>query len=454
LSITGLFWLLPYAGVTRIRCSGFKVSLISALASSPSFLKLEQNSLKVNGFHIDSCFTANGFSDNNHAYFYTELTMSDSRPTVAEIDLAALRHNYSRIREAVSPDCGFLAVVKADAYGHGFMDVALELEKLSVTAFGVAFLAEGIQLRKSGIDRPVLLLGGIYPGQEKKCIGFNLSTAVFDLGQARALDAAAARLYRKAKIHVKIDTGMGRLGVLFQQAGEFFAALKGLANVEVEGIMSHFSSADELDDSGRAYTDMQAERFAKAVASARQNGFNPRYIHIANSAATFSRDLAGCNLVRPGIALYGALPSADFVGKMALLPVMSLKSRVAMLKRVEPGTSISYARRYTAGERILVASVPVGYADGYRRSLMNRGEVLVRGVRVPVIGTVCMDWIMLDVSSVGDVTVGDEVILMGRDCAGNCVRAEELADWAETIPYEVFCGISKRVPRVYLPAKS
>jgi alanine racemase len=379
--------------------------------------------------------------------------MSDSRPTVAEIDLSALRHNYSRIREAVSRDCGFLAVVKADAYGHGFMDVALELEKLRVTAFGVAFLAEGIQLRKSGIDRPVLLLGGIYPGQEKKCIGFNLSTAIFDLGQARALDAAAARLYRKAKVHVKIDTGMGRLGIPFHQAEEFFTAIKGLANIEVEGIMSHFASADELDDSGREYTNMQAERFAKAVASARQSGFNPRYLHIANSAATFARDLAGCNLVRPGIALYGALPSADFAGKMDLIPVMSLKSRIAMLKWVEPGTSISYARRYTAGERILVASVPVGYADGYRRSLMNCGEVLVRGVRVPVIGTVCMDWIMLDVSSVVDVTVGDEVTLMGRDRDGNCVRAEELADWAETIPYEVFCGISKRVPRVYLAEK-
>ena len=158
-----------------------------------------------------------------------------------------------------------------------------------------------------------------------------------------------------------------------------------------------------------------------------------------------------CNLVRPGIALYGALPSADFAGKMDLKPVMSLKSRIAMLKRVEPGTSISYARRYTTEESTLVASVPVGYADGYRRSLTNRGEVLVRGVRVPVIGTVCMDWIMLDVSAVADVAVGDEVVLMGNDRSGNCIRAEELAEWAQTIPYELFCGISKRVPRIYLP---
>ena len=377
--------------------------------------------------------------------------MSDSRPTVAEIDLAALRYNYAVIRRTIKPECGVLAIVKADAYGHGFMDVALELEKLGVTAFGVAFLAEGIQLRKSGIDRPVLLLGGIYPGQEKKCVGFNLSTAVFDISQAQALDAAAARLYRKAKVHVKIDTGMGRLGVPYQEADQFFRQLGELHHIDVEGILSHFASADELDAGGREYTAKQAERFTAAVLTAKKNGFAPRYLHIANSAAAFGLELPGCNLVRPGIALYGALPSADFAGKMALRPVMSLKSRIAMLKWVEPGTTISYARRYTAGERTLIASVPVGYADGYRRSLTNKGEALVRGLRVPVIGTVCMDWIMLDVSSVAVVAVGDEVVLMGSDQSGNSIRAEELAEWSQTIPYELFCGISKRVPRIYLP---
>jgi alanine racemase len=376
--------------------------------------------------------------------------MSDSRPTVAEIDLAALRHNYGEIRRAIKPECGILAVVKADAYGHGFMDVALELEKLGVTAFGVAFLAEGIQLRKSGIDRPVLILGGIYPGQEKKCVGFNLSTAVFDISQAQALDSAAARLYRKAKVHVKIDTGMGRLGVTYQDAGLFFRQLGELRHIEVEGILSHFASADELDEAGREYTAKQAERFRAAVLSAAENGFTPRFLHIANSAAAFGLELPGCNLVRPGIALYGALPSADFAGKMDLRPVMALKSRIAMLKWVEPGTSISYARRYTTVERTLVASVPVGYADGYRRALTNCGEALVRGQRVPVIGTVCMDWIMLDVSRVADVAVGDEVVLLGSDHAGNSIRAEELALWSQTIPYEFFCGISKRVPRIYL----
>ncbi len=330
------------------------------------------------------------------------------------------------------------------------MDIATELESLGVTAFGVAFLAEGIQLRKSGIDRPILILGGTYPGQEKKCVGFNLSTAVFSLEQARALNDIAGRLYRKAKIHVKVDTGMGRLGICYEEAGEFFRTLRHLHHIELEGIVSHFASADELDDGGRRYTERQAAVFSRVVEEAKALGFAPPYIHIANSAAAFSLTMPFCNLVRPGIVLYGALPSADFQGKMALRPVMSLKSRVAMLKWVEPGTSISYARRYVAQEKVLVASVPVGYADGYSRALTNRGEALIRGKRARVVGTVCMDWIMLDVTHISGVSVGDEATLLGCDREGNCIHAEELAAWAGTIPYEIFCGISKRVPRVYL----
>lgn len=373
----------------------------------------------------------------------------DSRPTVAEIDLSALRHNFSLVRRMVPPGCGILAVVKADAYGHGFMDVATLLDCEGVTAFGVAFLAEGIQLRKSGIDRPILILGGIYPGQEKKCVGFNLSTAVFSLEQARLLDAAAGRLYRKAKIHVKIDTGMGRLGIDHAEAASFFGELKAFRNLELEGVISHFSSADELDENGVAYTVRQASAFAAAVDECRLAGFSPRYVHISNSAAAFTLKLPFCNLVRPGIVLYGALPSGDFTGRLDLKPVMRLVSRVAMLKKVAEGTSISYARRYAAPGERLVASVPVGYADGYPRSLTNKGEVLIRGKRAPVVGTVCMDWIMVDVTDVPGVAVGDEVTLLGCDHEGNRISGEEVAGKAGTISYEIFCGISKRVPRIY-----
>jgi alanine racemase len=375
----------------------------------------------------------------------------DGRPTYAEIDLSALKNNYELIRSSIPRRTEILAVVKADAYGHGFMDISRELEALGVNAFGVAFLAEGIQLRKSGIDKPILLLGGIYPGQERKCIGYNLSTTIFTLEQAQALNhaAAAGKLFRKAQLHLKIDTGMGRLGVPCADIPQFLVELKKLPHIALEGIISHFASADELDESGRYFTRIQGERFAWALTQTRKAGFRPRYIHIANSAAALLRDIPDCNLIRPGIALYGALPSADFEGKLELVPVMSLKSRIAMLKWVDAGTTVSYARRFTAGQRSLIASVPVGYADGYPRALTNRGEVLVRGERARVAGTVCMDWIMLDVTRIEGVAVGDTVTLMGSDDLGNGIHAEELADWSGTIPYEIFCGISKRVPRVY-----
>ena len=377
----------------------------------------------------------------------------DSRPTVVEIDLAALRHNFALVKQSVPPGCGILAVVKADAYGHGFQYVSEELEKLGVDAFAVAFLAEGVQLRMSGIYRPVLILGGLYPGEEKRCIGLNISTALFSLEQAEALDQAALTIkcYRKAKVHLEVDTGMGRLGVPWDQAPAFLAKLRQFKNLELEGIFSHFASADELDEEGRAYTKLQADRLESVVNEARRLGFAPRYVHVANSAGILSMDLSFCNLVRPGIILYGGLPSGDFRGQVASKPVMRLKSKVAMLKWVEPGTSISYGRRYIAEKRALIASVPVGYADGYSRSLTNRGEALIRGQRARVAGTVCMDWIMLDVTRIEGVSVGDEVTLLGPDPMGDCITAEEIAEKAGTIPYEIFCGIStRRIRRVYI----
>lgn len=378
--------------------------------------------------------------------------MYDGRPTYAEIDLSALKHNYGLIRSSIPRETEILAVVKADAYGHGFMDISRELETLGINAFGVAFLAEGIQLRKSGSDKPILLLGGIYPGQERKCIGYNLSTTIFTLEQAQALNQAASsgKLFRRAQVHLKIDTGMGRLGIPYADVPRLLVELKKLPNIALEGVISHFASADELDESGRSFTQLQTERFAWVLSEVRTAGFNPRYVHIANSAAALLRDIPGYNLIRPGIAMYGALPSADFQGKLDLKPVMRLKSQIAMLKWVDPGTTVSYARRFTAGQRTLIASVPVGYADGYPRALTNRGEVLIRGQRAGVAGTVCMDWIMLDVTSIEGVAVGDPVTLMGPDDSGDCIHAEELAAWAETIPYVIFCGISKRVPRVYI----
>jgi len=376
--------------------------------------------------------------------------MFDSRPTFAEIDLGALRENYTVVRRSVPSRAAVMAVVKADAYGHGFLEISKELERQGVDAFGVAFLAEAIQLRKAGIDKPILLLGGVYPGQERKCVGFGISSAVFSLEQLKALDLAAGKLYRKALVHIKVDTGMGRLGIPYDQVPALLDVFKLLPNCYLEGVVSHFSSADELDESGQYFTRLQGERFSWAVEQVRRAGFSPRYIHIANSAGALLNDNLFCNLVRPGIALYGALPSPDFQGRLSLRPVMRLKSKVAMLKWVEPSTTISYGRRFTAEQRTLIASVPVGYADGYPRALTNKGQALVRGQRAQVSGTVCMDWTMLDVTNIPDIAVGDEVTLMGEDRQGNIVSVEELARLAGTIPYELLCGISKRVPRVYL----
>ena len=378
--------------------------------------------------------------------------MYDGRPTFAEIDLAALQYNVGVVRSSLPSGTEILAVVKANAYGHGYEIVSRRLDSLGVNAFGVAFLGEGVQLRKNNIDKPILLLGGVYPGQERRCIGLNISTAVFSLEQARALDAAAASLARKARaqIHLKIDTGMGRLGIRYHDVPEFLQELRRLPHITLEGLISHFSSADELDPQGQEYTRTQYGRFCDAIAATRAAGFAPRYIHIANSAGALVGGFPECNLVRPGITLYGALPSPYFTGKLDLRPVMRLKSRIAMLKWVDSGSSISYARRFTAGDSTLIASVPVGYADGYPRSLTNKGEVLIRGQRARVTGTVCMDWIMLDVTVIPGISVGDEVTLMGSDREGNSVPAEELAAAAGTIPYEIFCGISERVPKVYL----
>jgi len=390
------------------------------------------------------------FSDCPCCLVVLKTGMFDSRPTFAEIDLGALRENYSLVRKSVPSRVAVLAVVKADAYGHGFLEISKELERQGVDAFGVAFLAEAIQLRKAGIDKPILLLGGFYPGQERKCVGFGISTVVFSLEQLKTLDLAAGKLYRKALVHLKVDTGMGRLGVPYEQVPALLDALKLLPNIYLEGVISHFASADELDESGQYFTRLQSERFAWAVDKVKRAGFSPRYVHLANSAGTLLNDYPFCNMVRPGIILYGALPSSDFQGHLKMRPVMRLKSKIAMLKWVEPSTTISYGRRFTAEHRTLIASVPVGYADGYPRSLTNKGKALVRGQLAQVSGTVCMDWLMLDVTDIEGVAVGDDVTLMGEDRKGNQVYAEEIATIAGTIPYELFCGISKRVPRVYL----
>jgi alanine racemase len=370
--------------------------------------------------------------------------MSVSRPTRVEIDLAALRHNFQEVQRTVGDGCEVLAVVKADAYGHGVNYVAPALAAAGASLFGVALVEEAVELRKLGIEQPILVLGSFFPGQETDVIEYQLTPVLYDLNCARRLDSAARDAGKGIDCHLKVDTGMGRLGFRVDKLDEVLPVLKNLKSLNMSGIMSHLAVADEPQ---RPLTASQCDAFSTVVDRVEGFGFRPFYKHIANSAGIYSRALNGCNLVRPGISLYGGLTGGPFAPPFSQQPVMRFVSQVAQLKDVPPGEGISYGHRFVTPKKSRIAAIPVGYADGYNRLLTNRGEVLIHGRRVPVVGTVCMDWILIDVTSFPVVQVGDQVTLLGRD-GDDIITAEEWADKVGSITYEVFCNISKRVPRV------
>ncbi|MDG5469762.1 alanine racemase [Deltaproteobacteria bacterium IMCC39524] len=370
--------------------------------------------------------------------------MSVTRPTRVEIDLAALRHNFQEVQRTVGDGCEVLAVVKADAYGHGVGLVAPALAAAGAKLFGVALVEEGVELRKLGIEQPILILGSFFPGQEADVIEYQLTPVLYDLACARRLDSAARDAGRSIDYHLKVDTGMGRLGFRVDRLDEVLPVLKNLKSLNMSGVMSHLAVADEPE---KPLTALQCEAFSAVVARVEKAGFRPFYKHIANSAGIYSRKLNGCNLVRPGISLYGGLTGGPFAHPFTQQSVMHFVSQVAQLKDVPSGEGISYGHRFVTSRQSRVAAIPVGYADGYNRLLTNRGEVLIHGRRAPVVGTVCMDWILVDVTSFPDVQVGDQVSLLGRD-GDDIITAEEWADKVGSITYEVFCNISKRVPRV------
>jgi alanine racemase len=373
--------------------------------------------------------------------------MSDSwghRPTRVEIDLEALKHNYLQAQHLAGPGQGILAVVKADAYGHGATRVAAALQDAGVQMFGVAIVEEGIALRQAGVVCPILVLGGLYPGQEENLIKFGLVPTIFDMEVARRLNAFARSQGVVLPYHLKIDTGMSRVGFRSDDLPRILKEMVSFKGLRMDGVFSHLAMADEPED---AVNLQQIALFRSCLAQVRQAGFVPRYVHLSNSAALLSRELPECNLSRPGILLYGALPGPAFAGRFDLKPVMSFRTRVAQVRDVPEGTGVSYGHRFVAGRPTVLAVIPVGYADGYSRHLSNVGEVLVRGRRARVAGTVCMDWTMIDVTDIPGVMVGDEVTLLGCD-NGHCITADEWAERIGTISYEVFCQFSKRVPRV------
>ena len=368
------------------------------------------------------------------------------RPTYVEIDLAALQHNFRQARHQAGDGCALLAVVKADAYGHGADRVAPALQQAGADLFGVAMVEEGVELRRVRVSRPILVLGGVYPGQETELLAHELVPVIFEMETARRLNALALASGRKLLYHLKLDSGMGRLGFRAEELPATLGALAELPGLVMDGLISHLAVAD---DPTHPFTAEQAGLFREALSLVRAAGFTPRYIHLSNSAALFSQQFPECNLVRPGIALYGGLPAPDFAERLDLRPVMSFRTAVAQLKEVPAGTGVSYGHRFVAGRSTRLAAIPVGYADGYSRQLSNVGEVLIRGRRARVAGTVCMDWTLIDVTDIPQVEVGDEVTLLGSD-NGQSITAEEWAQRIDTINYEVFCQVSKRVPRFYL----
>ncbi|MCX8118545.1 MAG: alanine racemase [Desulfobacterota bacterium] len=366
------------------------------------------------------------------------------RPTVAEVDLEALAFNFRKIRRSVPRGTSILAVVKADAYGHGSLPVSRKLERLGVDYLGVATPEEGIVLRQGGVKTPILVLGGIFKEGLEEVVRFDLTSVAFEPEALRALSRAAGRVRKRAKIHVKVDTGLGRLGVPFEQLGPFLREVRRLPNLEAEGLLSHFAMAEGASD----YSMEQWRRFQQALELSRQEGFCWRYIHMANSANLVLFPECCLNMVRPGILLYGAYPSSPIKPLIEVKPVLTLKTRIHFLKSVPPGSRISYGGTFVTQRESLIATLPIGYADGYSTLLSNRGEVLVRGRRAPVVGRVCMDLTMVDVTEVPGVSPGDEVVLIGRQ-GRERISADEVAEKAGLISYEVLCSIGQRVPRVY-----
>jgi len=371
-------------------------------------------------------------------------SIPSGRPTVGEVDLRALEFNYRQIQKRIPERVKVLAVVKADAYGHGAIPVSLKLQKLGVEYLGVAISEEGVELRRGGVNAPILVLGGVFGGEIDQIFRFRLTPVIFGRDSLKLLSRAAEKRRRKVKVHLKVDTGMGRLGVPLNLWPDFLNEVKRSPKIEIEGILSHFSMTDEEKD----FTQNQWKAFQRAVAIAQEMGISCQYLHIASSATLVAFPAYSARLVRPGIMLYGSYPSPAFQALIPLKPVMTLKTRIHFLKSVPPGTRISYGGTFATKKESLIATLPIGYADGYSRHLSNHGEVLIHGKRAPIVGKVCMDFIMVDATDIPRVSVGDEVILMGKQ-GKEQITAEEIAEKINSVSYEVLCAIGKRVPRIY-----
>jgi alanine racemase len=376
----------------------------------------------------------------------------------AEIDLGAVCENVRELRRVAQPSAMLMAVVKANGYGHGAVRIAETALKAGASWLGVANLAEAMSLRVAGIHAPILIFGYSFPESVSILADFNLSQSVYSVDMAREISAVAASIGKTIKIHVKIDTGMGRLGIPADETIESkssqimdpadqirtIASLEGLS---IEGLFTHFAASDHRD---KSYSALQLSRFMKLIQRLRRIRISPGIVHAANSAAVIDMPETHLDMVRAGISIYGLYPSAVVDrSKIVLKPALTLKTRVVHLKPVPRGFKISYGMTYETADPTVIATVPIGYADGFCRRLSSCGHMLIRGKQVPVVGRVCMDLVMLDVGHVPEAAIGDEVVIVG--CQGKgVISVEEVASSLDTIHYEVLTSISQRVKRIYI----
>lgn len=366
----------------------------------------------------------------------------------AQINLDAIKENIANTKKILNNDTKIMAIIKADGYGHGSVQVAECLAKNGVDAFGVAIIEEGVVLRKRGITNPILILGYTSDYQYAELIQYELTQTVFKYSMAEAISEMAVALNKTAKIHIKIDTGMSRIG--FPDNEESIETIKKiikLPNLCVEGIFTHYARADERD---KRYANKQFQRFDHFVNRLEKEGIHITVKHMANSAGIMDFDNNRYDMVRSGISTYGLYPSDEVnFANLKLTPALELKSNVIFVKTVAEGVGVSYNSTFVTTKRTKIATIPVGYADGYPRALSSKGRVLIRGQYAPIIGRICMDQFMVDVTDIEGIMEGDIVTLVGHDGEG-FISAEEVADTAGSFNYEFVCGISRRVPRVYI----
>ena len=372
--------------------------------------------------------------------------MAHHRATRAEIDLRAFRHNLQNLRNYLAPQTQIMAVVKADAYGHGAVPCARIAVASGADYLGAGVIEEGIELRKSGINTPILILGSIFANEVEDLVYYDLATILCNLPLAQALSKEGRKQNKIVSVHIKLDTGMNRLGVSPKYSTTLLDQIHNLPNLKVEGISTHFSSADNEDLS---VTQVQIEKFRTTLAKLK----NVPIVHCANTSALLRIPESHFNMVRPGLILYGSLPSPSINKVLSqkgnhFKPVMQWKSQIILIKPIAKGQPISYSGSFTTQQNSLVATLPIGYADGLHRSLSNKIDVLIRGKRAPQIGNICMDMTLIDVTKIQGVAEGDEVVLFGEQ-EGQVIQVEEMATKGETIPYEILCNVGKRVPRIY-----